>query len=112
MTDEVSSKPTRLLTFDDFVRFANEKGISKSCPACGTQNWVVSIDVRDSHIPAIIAKRIPDNGSEFSLPVVLNECSNCGYLRLFQRDKVEEFLNNEEAKTEESELYKADEEYE
>lgn len=72
------------LSTDLFIEFLTEKSVHTACPVCTVDDWHVAIE-RDENGPGF-SGGIPDSVLERYIPVGVVSCSNCGYVRLFNRE--------------------------
>lgn len=78
-----------------FGRYAKSKGISiKVCPSCGTVNPLLLVHDNGSASTALAFTRDASILMR-GLPVVTVECDSCGFLFLYNREKVEQSLKGE-----------------
>ncbi len=82
---------------NDFSSFAQAKGISGTCPSCGRDDIELI-----SHGSGDVTQGLP-YGTEgmmlaagYMLEVFPVECSNCGYLWLYNRKAIVDWLQNKE----------------
>lgn len=68
---------------DQVRSWMEEKGIDKTCPACGNTRWVTSEIIA----PPVRARTgLAENPPQ--IPMVELTCDNCGYIRLFAAVKM------------------------
>ena len=80
-----------------FLRAVNAKGLT--CPVCTNESWgfVYSPIGDDGQIHAYSLARTSGTGSDLyskgHFPLVVLVCDRCGYVRLHQRERLEEWLD-------------------
>lgn len=84
-----------VVTVGQFNRYLAEKAPEKGCPECGVNEWVVSVDPRepllDDSTPLQPGYLIAA-GSQHALPLHTLLCSNCGYVKAFSAETVEDWV--------------------
>ena len=64
------------------IKIFEEKGVNDICECCGKNNWLLLGNV------ATLAIQTSDKPGLLSFPIVAVECSNCGNVRFFKRDRL------------------------
>jgi hypothetical protein len=83
--EEMQDLVTRPLSVETFLRYYKEKtGGGKVCPECGVNDWQPS--TRDENTPDVFHGSLPDSNIQQYIPIVILNCGNCGYIKLFHRD--------------------------
>ena len=66
----------------DIVPFFKEKGVKEECECCGGDGWLILNDLAETVF------RHPFGAGLVGLPIVVIECTNCGNIRLFSRERM------------------------
>ena len=66
----------------DVIPFFKGKGVKEECECCGKEDWVIvnnltELVFRSSHSTGLIG-----------IPIVVIECTNCGNMRFFPRERM------------------------
>jgi hypothetical protein len=86
----------QVVTPEEFARYADKHLGEFACEVCHTKGWALLLDPSQSAGPSYTVKRNSDEGISFSTLLHINSCvvscKNCGNVKLFLRDRVEEWL--------------------
>lgn len=78
---------TPTVTFESVMRYLSAFGINTRCDACGHESWFVSVGDNGGPIYTL-APLQPHGMTQMPLPIVYVECQRCGYLRLFNHNRI------------------------
>ncbi|GHV55062.1 hypothetical protein FACS1894216_16440 [Synergistales bacterium] len=80
-----------VITADKVVPFFQKIGVIATCECCGKDLWIICTN----DVKSICIQTIP--GEELSaIPVIMLECTNCGNLRIMNRQKIENYIKETE----------------
>lgn len=88
-------RPTR----EDFQTFIAQRGVARACPCCGSEGYFTGGLTEGEAIAGLIYALSPPEGgmpaeaSDYMRPQISMICSNCGYVRLFDYQIVQEWAN-------------------
>lgn len=96
---QVRTALPRAITADQFARFAAAKGVDTSCHRCKASiTWTVHEYTDSRGAGALLINA--DGGVNLTtyIPLLLISCSNCGLVWAVARNKVGDWLDEQEAK--------------
>lgn len=93
------------LTFDDVMRFFEEKAIIRGCPSCASQSWTLQYSRLTDDTSLIFATNLLSIGTPFESnagpaiqalpfgrPVLPLICNVCGYMKIHDYEVVKKWV--------------------
>lgn len=93
MSEDAFSDGREILT-DDLERFFKARGVTGTCPFCGTSGWGLPNDLADESVFMIaLDRRSPDFEKVSIAAAVVIDCTNCGFVAHFMRGLIAKWLD-------------------
>lgn len=88
--------PEFFISFNNFQKFLDAKGLEKACYDCGTEHWdvpVASRDPKEMDAPVYVCT-MPDPKLNSYAAFYHIICQNCGYTKLINAKTVQDWMKS------------------